>query len=112
MAQKKLPRYSQAVLIGLQVRGFSLAAIQRAARTSAQHLLAVIDGRRQLSDAQVLRLESLSGQSGAQLATSVYEPDGGPLSDIAEVLAAARSGNFARRNSRKATVRRPLAAHR
>src|SRR5438067_1676618 len=65
--------YSQPVLQALQAKGFSLASVQRATRASAEFIVGVLDGRREFSDAQILRLEKLSGLTGGQLASSILE---------------------------------------
>jgi hypothetical protein len=106
------PKYSQAILTALRSKGFSLASVQRAARASAEFILAVLDGQREFSDAQIGRLETLSGFSGGQLAAAVYEPDRGELANLMDVLAASRSSNFKRRGlPRKRSAARKLATH-
>ena len=87
MAVKRRVTFSQPVLRGLQAMGFSLAAIRRAARISPQLLIDVLDGRRELTDTQIGRLETLSGRTGGDLAASVLEPDGGPLTELSKVWA-------------------------
>ena len=97
--------FSQAILAGLQGMGMSLAVIQRTARVSSSALIAIFDGRREFSDAQVERLEEFSGRTGAQLAASAVEPGGGHLTDFAESLASAqRAIARARRSRRTATL--------
>jgi hypothetical protein len=88
-------------MAGLQRVGISLSAVQRSTRMPAAHLLAVLDGRRELSDAQIERIERLSGRTGGQLAAGACEVNGGPLTDLANVLATARSANLAHRKGRR-----------
>jgi hypothetical protein len=109
MNRTKPPKYSQAILMALQAKGFALLSIQRAARASAEFMIGALDGRRELSDAQIQRLESLSGFSGLQLAASICEPAGGDLTELADALAAARSSNFKRARPRGAKRRSTLA---
>jgi hypothetical protein len=82
--------FSQAVVIGLQARGFSLASIQRAAGISAAILISVLDNRREFGDAQLERLELMSGLTVGQLGAIALEPNGGPLTDLSRKLASAR----------------------
>jgi hypothetical protein len=81
---------SRIIISGLMARGYSLAAIQRAGNISAAALVAMMDGRRELSDVQMQRLESMSGMTVGQLGAFALEPNGGPLSGIMQELASAR----------------------
>jgi hypothetical protein len=101
MARSKHQTYSQPVLKALQARGHSLASIQRAARASAEFIVAVIDGRKEFSDSQLIRLEKMSGVTGGELAASVLEPEGGPLTELSEVWAKASNLNSSRAPRRK-----------
>src|SRR5205085_6366910 len=87
MNRTKSVSFSEPVLRGLRAKGVSLAAVQRATRVSARFLIEVLDGRREFTDAQIARLEALSGLTGGQLAASVLEPHGGPLTELSEIWA-------------------------
>ena len=109
MKRVKLPTYSQAVIRALQARSFSLEKVQRAAVVPATHLIAIFDGRREFSDSQILRIEDAAGITCGELAASVYEPQGGPLTELSEAFAASSSMNFGRRGRRKPKPRPALA---
>jgi hypothetical protein len=91
---------SRIIISGLMARGYSLAAVQRAGGISAAALVAMMDGRRELSDAQMRRLEAMSGMTVGQLGALALEPHGGPLSGTMEELACARPARSPARASR------------
>jgi hypothetical protein len=74
--------YSQAIFEGLQSRGFSTAEVRRAIGASATIVAAISAGKRELTDAQIQRIEALAGKTGGQLAASVLEPTSGSLSSL------------------------------
>jgi hypothetical protein len=74
--------YSQAVLAGLDLKGISLQKVRRGTGIPAARLAAASKGKRELTLAQLGEIETLSGFTAGQLAASITEPHGGPLTDL------------------------------
>jgi hypothetical protein len=82
--------YSKAVLAGLRARGESEIEIRRITGLSPEKLKAVRAGKQRLTHRILLRIQDESGMSPGQLAALSMEPNGGPLTQICDVLAEAR----------------------
>jgi hypothetical protein len=90
MVQMNTRGFSRIVLSGAQARGLTLTALRRATRVSGDQLISILDGRREFTEPQLERIESIAGLSRGQLAALSLEPQGGPLAGITDVLASAR----------------------
>jgi hypothetical protein len=90
MVQMNPRGFSRMVLSGAQARGLTLTAIRRATGVSGDRLISVLDGRREFTERQLERIESIARLSRGQLAALSLEPQGGPLTEITDVLASAR----------------------
>lgn len=101
--------YSRIVLSGVQARGHSLATVRRATGVSADHLIGILDGRREFTEPQLDRLESLTGIANSRLAAFALEPDGGPLTELTEILQSARLEISGAARRKRAKSRRPSA---
>jgi hypothetical protein len=63
-----MARYTQAILAGLRRRGHSDEDVRRAIAASSNRFGGLSDGRFELTDRELERLEDLSDRTGGQLA--------------------------------------------
>jgi hypothetical protein len=80
-------QFSQAVIAGLNLCGYSDAEIICIARLGPRHLNAIRAGQRAIGGATRRRLEDHTGKTAGQLAALTLEPNGGPLTELLEVSA-------------------------
>lgn len=97
--------FSQAIIAGLRRRGLVDPEIARLAGISARGVETIAQGKRTLRRGELRRVELELDVTGGQLAASTVEPEGGPLTELMNTLASARSAAATRRDSKRSTAR-------
>jgi hypothetical protein len=88
----KMPssEFCKAVLDGMKMEGYSDKEIQNSTGISPTHLTAAQAGQRPLTTKELLAIEAATGTSAGQLAAKSLEPDGGPLTEVCDIISEAR----------------------
>jgi len=76
--------FSQAVVAGLEIRGFSRPEIRTITGVSDATFALVLTGKSDFSDRALSKIEQAAGATGGQLAALALEPRGGSLTKLME----------------------------
>ena len=86
-----MAEYTQAIFAGLRARGFSDSDVGRAIAASTARLHALLDGRFELTDRELDRVEDLADRTAGQLAVEGGGPHYQGLSPVMDAWAAVRT---------------------
>jgi hypothetical protein len=80
--------FSSTVIAGMCRQGFDEQTIRNIIGVSVARLKEIRAAKKGLTYRQLMAIEQATQRTGGQFAASELEPDGGPLTEITEVLAA------------------------
>src|SRR5437868_7125371 len=84
---------SQIIIEAMRRRGLEDRRLCASTGITSERLDQVIAGKKEFTDAQLRKIELLTGTTIGVLGASVLEPAGGPLTELVAKSASARSSN-------------------